>query len=407
MAVALSVAFGYMGLAIMALEFSIISRVRPLADAFGEDALQQFHQQMGVVSLLFLAAHPFSLIMGNELPMLWLLSPLQPLPTNLRLGQLSLLTMLLLVFLALGRRSLNLSYGWWQLSHALLALAAISTGLIHTLTMGSYATAPVMRLMLSGYLLFMLLLLAKYRLLRPLSMLRHPWQVIRLVAEKGNAHTLVLRPDGHGGFSFLPGQFVWLCTANTPFGLEQHPISISSSAANRMGDISLTIKGLGDWSSQEIPHLQIGKRVWVDGPHGIFSSDREQGMGYFFIAGGIGIAPIRSMLLTLADRNDRRPVTLIFGMKTLKECTFRHELEGLSGRLDLQLVYVPEQPTVDWQGEVGMIGAELLRRHLPPYHELYQYFVCGPPPLMDSMEKVLPRLGVPRERIHTERFDLV
>ena len=49
----------------------------------------------------------------------------------------------------------------------------------------------------------------------------------------------------------------------------------------------------------------------------------------------------------------------------------------------------------------------VLRRHLPHDHRRFQYFVCGPPPLMDAMERTLPSLGIPAERIHAERFDMV
>ena len=67
-----------------------------------------------------------------------------------------------------------------------------------------------------------------------------------------------------------------------------------------------------------------------------------------------------------------------------------------------------EEPPPGWEGESGRISADLLRKHLPPrQYRRWQYFICGPSPMMDAMEKVLPGLGVPPEKIHTERFDMV
>jgi ferredoxin-NADP reductase len=71
------------------------------------------------------------------------------------------------------------------------------------------------------------------------------------------------------------------------------------------------------------------------------------------------------------------------------------------------VIPVLEQPPDGWTGEAGRIDEALLRRHLPRDHRRFQYFVCGPAPLMDAMDEVLPALGIPAARIHSERFDLV
>ena len=76
--------------------------------------------------------------------------------------------------------------------------------------------------------------------------------------------------------------------------------------------------------------------------------------------------------------------------------------------MNLKVVYVVEEPPPEWDGERGRISADLLRRHLPPkQYRRWQYFVCGPARMMDAMEELLPTLGVPPDRIHTERFDMV
>ena len=86
---------------------------------------------------------------------------------------------------------------------------------------------------------------------------------------------------------------------------------------------------------------------------------------------------------------------------------FQEELETLKGRLNLTLVHVIERPPEDWDGESGYVTAEVLSRHLPPGFERFQFFICGPDPMMDAAEAALLDLGVPGERVHTERFDMV
>jgi ferredoxin-NADP reductase len=113
------------------------------------------------------------------------------------------------------------------------------------------------------------------------------------------------------------------------------------------------------------------------------------------------------MLRPLAARGDRRPVLLLYGARSEGDLALREGIEALLPRLDLRVVYVLEDPPPGWSGETGYVDAAVLRRHLPAGHARMQYFVCGPPPLMDAMDRLLPGLGIPADRIHAERFDLV
>jgi ferredoxin-NADP reductase len=101
--------------------------------------------------------------------------------------------------------------------------------------------------------------------------------------------------------------------------------------------------------------VKPGTRVWLDGPYGVFSVDREQGPGYVLIGGGIGITPLRSMCDTLAAREDVRPVVLFYGCRDYEGLTFREELDTLPAKMNLQVVYVLEQPSASWGGEKGVI----------------------------------------------------
>jgi predicted ferric reductase len=228
--------------------------------------------------------------------------------------------------------------------------------------------------------------------------------------ERGDSRTLILKPKGHHGWSFEPGQFAWIKTGRTPFHLGQHPISISSQAdLPPGGQLAFTIRNLGDWSGQEVPALVPGDRVWLDGPHGVFTLDRHQAMGYVLIAGGVGITPLYSMLQTMLEREDIRPVLLFYGANTAENMTFKEELEAIARSEQINLTFVPvlNKPESGWQGETGFINADVLKKYLPKQYKRFMYLICGPKPLMDAMEEALPELGVPPQNVLTERFDMI
>jgi predicted ferric reductase len=135
--------------------------------------------------------------------------------------------------------------------------------------------------------------------------------------------------------------------------------------------------------------------------------DREQGMGYVFVGGGVGITPLYSMLQTMVEREDVRPVLLFYGGGDWDDLTFREELDELSGQMNLQVIHVLTDPPDGWQGETGYLTADILSKYLPTQYRRFVYFVCGPGPMMDAMEEALPKLGVPPQNVQTERFEMV
>jgi ferredoxin-NADP reductase len=74
--------------------------------------------------------------------------------------------------------------------------------------------------------------------------------------------------------------------------------------------------------------------------------------------------------------------------------------------MNLNVVHVLQRPPGNWTGETGYVTPELLVRHLPRGYRRFQFFICGPVPMMDAAETAPVELGVPAERVHTERFDM-
>jgi predicted ferric reductase len=361
--------------------------------------------------LILLLAHPILLIIHGYPANCWL-NPFASCGNQATVtASLSLYALVLLIGLSIFRERLRIRYEFWQITHGLLALFVLIASLVHIFILGRFTTTPLIKSMWMVYAVIVVFLILWYKILKPIFSWDQRWEVVENRVERGDAHTLVLKPIGHDGFSFEPGQYAWIKTGRTPFGVGQHPISLSSIGdVGPGGTISFTIKKLGDWSSEVVPAIKPGEKMWVDGPYGVLSADREQGMGYVLIAGGVGITPLYSMCQTLAERGDVRPVLLFYGARNFDDLTFREELEALKEKMNIKVVFVLSEPDEDWEGERGFIKADILKRHFPQqYRKQYQrfvYFICGPEPLMDAMEEMLPELGVPREKVFSERFGM-
>lgn len=403
-----SVALGFAGLAMMCLQFVLTARFRWLKAPYGSDIVYFFHRQVSLVAFVIVLAHP--LILFIEDPARLGLLNVFAAPWRARFGVTSVLALIALIAVSLWRKQFKIHYDAWRIGHGLLATAAVALAMAHIVLVGHHVGTPAKRALWIGYGIFWVGLLAYVRVIKPWLEMRRPYVVESVKPERGNAWTLILRPEGHAGLTFHPGQFAWLTLRSSPFADREHPFSFSSSAAQpqRLG---FTIRELGDFTRQ-IGQVRPGERAYLDGPHGGFTIDRhEHAASFVFIAGGVGITPIMSILRTLADRGDRRPFLLVYASRDWEGVTFREEIEQLraSSRLDLRVVYVLERPPADWDGESGFVTADILRRHLPNFEppSAFEVFICGPQPMMDAGERALHSLGVDVGDIHTERFDLV
>jgi predicted ferric reductase len=398
-----SVALGYSGLAMMGLQFGLTARFRYVTEPWGEDVIYHFHRQISLIAVGLVITHPLILVAVK--PELLAPSNMLDAPLTAHFALLSIFSVIALVVTALWRAALKIEYETWHLIHVVLAVVAVTAGVVHMVGSGFYLVDPWKRALWIGLTIFWIGLLLYVRIVKPLFMLRRPYRVTEVRKERGDTSTLVMQPVGHPGFRFSPGQFGWLTLWGSPFKITAHPFSFSSSAAAANGRVEMTIRKLGDFTS-EIHKVPVGQRVYLDGPYGAFTIGNPADM-HVLIAGGIGVTPMMSMIRTLADRGDKRPVILLYGVQDWDSITFREELEALKARLNLTIVYVLAKPPAGWTGEQGFINAEMFKRHLLPPYADHEYFICGPNVMMDAIEKALGEMNVPMSKYHSERYSFV
>jgi len=398
------VGLGFVGLGMIVLQFVLTGRFRQVAASFGLDSMLQYHRQIGIVALVLVLGHPAVLIAADP-GYLEYFDPRVNLPRALAMAGVTG-ALLLITATSLWRLAFRLSYEWWRVIHGALAAFIVFVGVVHAFQVGHYLSAPLAQGFFAVLLLGSFGVLAHTRLLRPLRLRRKPYRVRGVHEERGDAWTLEVEPDGHEGFRFRPGQFGWLTLGDSPFTLQQHPYSFSSSAEAAPGRIRFTVKVEGDFSAS-VRHVESGQRAFIEGPYGFFVPSPDPERGCVMIAGGVGITPCMSMLRTFADRGDPRDLHLLYANVSLGEVIFFEELERLRDRLRLTVTHVLEEPPEDWDGEEGLIDLELIERHTPDDRADYDTFICGPEPMMNIAEAAMRELGAPQRRVHSERFNMV
>jgi predicted ferric reductase len=398
-----SIALGFVGLTQIGLQFLLIARFKGLTAPYGIDIILRYHRQIAIVAVAAILLHPLIIVIDNP-SRLKLLNPLSGNWAS-RVALLSLAALLVIVVTSVFREKLRLDYERWRATHLGLGVAAIVFAQLHASMAGLYINTWWKQAIWIVMAVFMVSLVAFLRLVKPAIQKGSRWRVAEVRQERGDTHTLALEPVGHDGFRFEPGQFAWIKIAGSPWTLEEHPFSFASSA-ERTDRIEFGIKALGDFTSA-VGEIPPGTRAYVDGPHGAFTIDRYEAAGYVLVAGGVGVTPFMSILRTMADRGDPRPVMLIYADKTWDDVAYREELESLKGRMSIEVVYVLEEPPDDWEGEKGYVTAELLEERLPKEGFERDYMICGPPVMMDLVHATLLERGVPHARIQLEKFALV
>jgi len=329
------VGLGFVGIAVMGLQFVLTARFKNIATSLGTDALLNFHRQAGYSAYFFILGHVIVLIIVNS-DYLSFFDPGVNAPRAFALSSV-IIIMTLLVVLTIWRKKLRIPYEWWRISHAVFAFLILFIGLAHILMVGFYIDALWKKLLwvvLSGTAMAMLI---HVRLIRPYKMAKKPYRVTDVVQEAKDTWTLEVEPAGHDGILFKAGQFAWLTIGPTPFSIQQHPFSFSSSCESR-GTYSFTIKELGDFSST-IKAIKKDTPIYLEGPFGGFTL-RPDSTGAFFVIGGIGITPVMSMLRTLRDRRDKRPLILIYGNPDWDSIAFKNDLSILEKELNLSVYHV-------------------------------------------------------------------
>ena len=190
-----------------------------------------------------------------------------------------------------------------------------------------------------------------------------------------------------------PGQFVEVSV----LGIGEAPFSISSSPT-RGQTFDLCIRRVGNVTAA-LEKLGLGDMVGIRGPLGRgFPLDDMRGFNVLIIAGGLGIVPVRSLIVNILDeRADFGDMTILYGLKQPKDLLFKDEVKRWAARddVDLQLTVDIAQPT--WKGNVGPVTTLFRRLKIDPKNTVP--VMVGPPVMFKHVVKQVLACGIPEDRI--------
>jgi len=198
-------------------------------------------------------------------------------------------------------------------------------------------------------------------------------------------------------FGFQPGQF----GLYSVFGAGEATFCISSSPT-RKGYIECSVKRAGKVTS-DLHQCNEGDIIGFRGPYGnSFPVEEMKGRNLLFVGGGIGLAPLRSLIWNVLDwRGQFARVSILYGARSVGDLVFERELKEWRERGDVETVYTvdPGGETPDWDGKVGFVPKVL--EDMKPSPEGALVITCGPPIMIKFTVGTLAQLGFPLEAVYT------
>jgi len=241
----------------------------------------------------------------------------------------------------------------------------------------------------------------------------HALRVAEIVPETAEANSIrfEIPPELRERFAFKAGQHL---TLRAMIDGEEVRRNYSLCTAPDESDWMVTVKRIGGglFSNWVGDQLKAGDAVDVMPPHGSFTTEFEASKSRHLvgIAGGSGITPVLSLIKTTLRSEPSSRFTLLYGNRDSSSVIFLETLAGLKdkhlGRFEIYHFLDQEEQDIDLFN--GMLNRERLEEAIPALvpdaAEVDGWFICGPGPMMDAAEGALLDRGIPKERIHIERF---
>ncbi|MBI5655107.1 ferredoxin reductase family protein [Candidatus Uhrbacteria bacterium] len=383
-------------------QLMLIGRIAWIEHVFGLDKLSRLHHWIGFALLTLLLAHPTLLSLGYGMrtgsgffqQFLDFQSWENVLLATSAFG---LFVFVILISVVIVLRKMK--YESWYYIHLAVYLA-ILLAFSHQLSVGRDLMDPVFAGYWYALYAFVLLNFAYFRFLKPsLAFAKHGFTVDAIENETPDVISIFIRGRDLRGFRFKAGQFLIVRFLAKGFWPQAHPFSLSNAPGSER--LRLSIKKSGDYTSS-LGRLKPGTKAMLDGPHGVFIAERSCHEKFLFVAGGIGVTPIMSLIASLAPLG--KDITLLYACRDSATAAFKTELDDLAAKYSMRVHYIMSNDPA-WRGEKGFVDQDKITRLVPDVLERDTY-LCGPTPMMAAVRQTLESCGVPRSCIHFEKFSL-
>lgn len=228
--------------------------------------------------------------------------------------------------------------------------------------------------------------------------LPHIAEITKIQPETVDTSTFTLRfkdPALRKEFTWKPGQFLEISV----FGAGEAPFGFSSSRCEGE-DFNITVRATGKMT-RALHALKVGDEVGVRGPCGNgFSLEHPMGRDILIVAGGIGLPPLRPLLMEVLHNKEKYgKVMVLYGARTPADLVYKHELEEWKKRDDMTLHLTVDVADEEWTDNVGVVGTLFSKVEIDPGKTAA--YVCGPPIMIRFVVQDLVKMGFAEEWIIT------
>lgn len=225
-----------------------------------------------------------------------------------------------------------------------------------------------------------------------------------LVAER----TIALQFEKPAGFVFRPGQCIDMTLLNpTETDAEGNIRTFSIASAPHEDFLMVTTRLRNTAFKRQLPDLPLGTEVKIEGPSGNFTLHNNPAHAAIFLVGGIGITPVRSILLRASHDKLSQRIIVLYSNHSPEDAAFLEELTELQ-KENPNYTLIPTmtdmtKSTSPWKGETRKIGPALLEKCLSG-HPSPIYYVVGPPAMVNGVREMLAQAGIDDDDIRSEDF---
>lgn len=226
-----------------------------------------------------------------------------------------------------------------------------------------------------------------------------PYRLTATEADTHDTKTFRFELPANATLDMLPGDFLYVHATINGKAVKRPYTPSSLPGATDFFDLTVKRYDAG-LVSKYLHDQRVGDTVLMSGPNpgGHWVDGMAKRVG--FVAGGTGITPMISIIRWILTRRIDAELFLIFANKTEADIIFRQEWErDVREFPNFHCYHVLEQPPTGWPQGTGRVTADVLRRQLPPPAPDTCIFLCGPPPMVDTLEPTLKELGYPEQAV--------